>query len=105
MMSDGELTEPERGPNVTLTQHVSVTQQILRTESELAPDYQMVTYWPYENTGNGRWNKNIGFLPGYVFPDSIVFANICELTAWEDPRSSEQPRCVSTILLLDTTWW
>jgi hypothetical protein len=81
MMSDGELTEPDRGPNVTVTQHVSVTQQILRAESELAPDYQMVTYWPYENTGNGRWNQNIGFLPGYVFPDSIVFANICELTA------------------------
>ena len=41
----------------------------------------MVTYWPYENTGNGLWNESIGLLPGYVVPDSIVFANICELTA------------------------
>lgn len=49
-MPKDELTEPERRPNVTVTQHVTVTQQILRTESELGPDYQMVTYWPYENT-------------------------------------------------------
>jgi hypothetical protein len=80
-MHEDTPTEPDRTSNITVTPHVTVTQQIVRAEPELSPDYQMVSYWPIETTGNGFWNQGFSFPPGYVLPDSIVFANICELTA------------------------